>query len=71
MHEWVAVPGANVVMRRHSERVATGGEQPRHPMMSLIPKVTFSENIVLLSLGRSQKKKVRNRRRRAAPSFRN
>lgn len=69
MHEWVTVPRANVVMRRHSERVATGGEQPCHPIVSLIPKVTFSENIVLLSLQGNKEGKGEKREtpRRAPP----
>lgn len=39
----------------HSERVATGGVQSCQLTVSQVPKVTFSENTVLLSLQRREK----------------
>lgn len=43
-------------MRGHSEGVAAGRVQPRQFVVSLAPKVTFSENTVLLSLRRREEK---------------
>lgn len=46
------VPFANVVVCSHPERVAAGGVQSCQFTVSHVPKVTFSENTVLLSLRR-------------------
>lgn len=66
------IPCANVVVRSHSERVAAGGIQPRQLTVSLAPKVTFSENTVLLSLQREmdedRKVSTRERDRRIKPT---
>lgn len=51
-----SVPCANVVVCGHPEGVATGRVQPRQFVVSLAPKVTFSENAVLLSLRMRGKK---------------
>jgi len=48
------VPRADVVVRRHSEGVAAGGEQSRQLAVFQAPEVTFSENTVLLPLPRRQ-----------------
>lgn len=42
-------------MCSHPEGVAAGGKQSCQLTVSLAPKVTFSENIVLLPLHRSKK----------------
>lgn len=46
------VPRADIVVRSHSERVAAGRVQSSQFTVSLAPKVTFSEDAVLLSLQR-------------------
>lgn len=59
------VPCADVVVRGHSERVAAGGEQSCQLTVSLAPKVTFSENTVLLSLQRRGEDRIKIHRNRS------
>lgn len=49
-------PGADVVVRSHSEGVAAGRVQSCQFTVSLAPKVTFSEDAVLLSLQRQNRR---------------